>query len=593
MILDREIYLKGNSRNIKYYTDLGYEVRVNEMFLVKVEHLTKSSTAEIKCECDSCGEIKAIQWGVLVRYIGKEMNRKYYCKKCSTIKRLETNNARYGGNSPTSSPEIIKKIKKTNLERYGVDCTLHSEQSKIAVKKTWNDRYGTDSPLKNDAIRKKISKTNIERYGTEIPLKNAEVYETLKKTNMERYGVDNLFKSEDIQKSISKKMFDKWGMHYTQTEDFKNKSKKTNTERYGAENYANSLDYLKMLLAKKKHKYDNILFLDYSREEKKYSILCKECNEKFNINSDLLASRIANESSVCLKCNPIGDKYVSNAENMISEFLEEKNVQLIRTDMKSISPYHLDIVIEKNKMAIEFNGIYWHSDKFKDKYYHINKYNKCSDADLSLIQIWEDDWNNKRDIVKSILLNKIGMSDQKVYARKCHIKEVHHKEKDSFLEENHIQGKTTSSINLGLYHNNSLISLMTFGKRRTNGKSEFELIRFCNKLNTVVVGAASRLFNFFVKNYEFDKIISYSDNSYSNGDIYKKLNFHYSGTSINYYWCDGKNKYHRFNFNKKRLVAQGFDASKTEDQIMRERGFSKIWGAGNKKWIYTNEPQIG
>jgi late competence protein required for DNA uptake (superfamily II DNA/RNA helicase) len=120
MILDREIYLKGNSKNIKYYIDLGYDVHVNEMFLVKIEHLTKGSTAKVRCECDNCGEIKTMQWGVLIRYVGTEANSKYYCKKCSIIKRLETNNLRYGGNSPTSSPDIIKKIKKTNIERYGV-----------------------------------------------------------------------------------------------------------------------------------------------------------------------------------------------------------------------------------------------------------------------------------------------------------------------------------------------------------------------------------------------------------------------------------------------------------------------------------------
>lgn len=587
MILDKEVYLKGNSRNIKHYSDLGYDVRANVLFLVKVEHLTHGSTAEVKCQCDTCGVVKNIAWGTLYKYIKGDVNSKYYCLDCCTIKRIETNLERYGGKSPTSSPDIIKKIQETNIERYGVVCSLSNKEINDKTKQTWIDKYGVDSPSKSDVVKDKIKDTNIKRYGVSSPLQNKEIHDKVSNTNLERYGVKNVFEIDDIKEKIKDQMFDKWGMYYTQTDDFKDKSKKTIIERYGVDKYVDSIPYINSLLENKKYKYTNINFIDYSREERKYSIICNDCNSSFLINSDLLNSRVNSDAPICLICNPIGDKYTSSGENRLAEFIVDNGIDIQKTNMKLIHPYHLDIYIESKNIAIEFNGIYWHCDKFKDKNYHLNKYNRCIEKNTTLFQIWEDDWNNRKDIVKSMLLNKLGLIDNKIYARKCVIKIVKSSDKDEFLNNNHIQGKTTSSINLGLYYNDELVSLMTFGKRRTNNKSEFELIRFCNKLNTSIVGGASKLFKYFINNYEYDNIISYSDNSYSNGDIYNLLNFKYVSTSINYYWCDGKNKYHRFNFNKKRLVKQGFDPNKTEDQIMRERSFVKIWGAGNKKWIYT------
>lgn len=587
MILDNEVYLKGNSKNIKYYTNLGYNVIINELFLVKIEDLTSGSTALISCKCDICGNVKKIQWGVLFKYLNNDIKSKYYCKICCRIKRLETNNNKYGGNSPTSSKEIIDKIKKTNLERYGTTCSLHNKNIKEKTKKTCNDKYGFDNPSKSEIIKNKITESTLNKFGVKYPLQNDEIYNKLINTNLDRIGVKNQFQSDYIKQLIYQKMFDKWGMYYTQTDDFKKKSKKTNINKYGCENFTNSIKWIELILNNKKIKYDNIIFLNYDKDKSKYLIHCKNCGSDFLINNDLLYTRTKNESNICIKCNPIGDKYISNGENKISEFIEGNGFTVEKTNVKLIKPHHLDILIKEKNIAIEFNGIYWHSDKFKDKNYHLNKYNKCCENNIFLYQIWEDDWNNRKDIVKSMILNKLGININKIYARKCIIKLVDYKDKDNFLNENHIQGKTTSSVNIGLYYNNELVSLMTFGRRKTNNKSEFELIRFCNKLNTTVVGGASKIFNYFIKNYEFNEIISYSDNSYSNGDIYKTLNFKYAGTSINYYWSDGKNRFNRFNFNKKRLVKQGFDKNKTELEIMRDRGFNRIWGAGNKKWIFS------
>ena len=271
----------------------------------------------------------------------------------------------------------------------------------------------------------------------------------------------------------------------------------------------------------------------------------------------------------------------------IFNFLKEFDENIISGSRNLIGGKEIDIYLPKFKLGIEFNGLYWHSDNFKKKDYHYKKTKSCQENDISLIHIWEDDWINKKDIVKSIILNRIGLIKKKIYARKCIIKEITNKESNIFLEKNHIQGKCNANKCIALFYENKIVSLMTFGKRRINSKLNLELIRFCNLLNTNVIGGASKLFNFFIKNNTFDKITSYSDQSIFNGNLYEKLGFSNDGeTSLNYYWTDLKRRYHRFNFNKRKLISMGYDKNLTENKIMKSIGYYKIWSCGQIRWVY-------
>lgn len=589
MIIDKVVLIKGNSKNLKYYRSLGYIIEVGDTIYINVEHLSKGSTFKVNCTCDKCGVLKQIAWGTLYKYINGNINNNYFCSSCNSDKRIKTNNIKYGGNSPTCHPSVISKIKKTNLDRWGNECTLQSDILKPIVRDIFVEKYGVDNPLKSIKIQNKCKSTLIERYEVTSPLKSKQVYENLKKTNLGKYGVENVFSNDDIKKKIIKDQFNKFGMFYTQTEEMKLKSVITSNKNWGSNNYSNSIGYIKTILSKQKIKYSHINFLSYKSDIKEYEINCDKCNNNYCVNNQLIYSRLKYNIELCTICNTIGTSYISSGENNIYEFLTEYEISTKKQNRNIIAPYHIDLIVEDKKIAIEYNGIWWHNDLHKEKSYHKMKYDKCNEVGFQLIQIWEDDWKYKSDIVKSILLNKLGKSYINIFARKCHIKIVNNKDKDLFLEENHLQGKCSSSINIGLFNENSLVSLMTFGKRNTNGSSEFELIRFSNKINHSIVGGASKLFNYFLKTYNFTNIISYSDNSISNGNLYKKLGFEYISTSINYYWCDGDIKYHRFNFNKKKLVKQGFDSNKTEIDIMRENGFNRIWGAGNKKWIFRNK----
>jgi hypothetical protein len=163
------------------------------------------------------------------------------------------------------------------------------------------------------------------------------------------------------------------------------------------------------------------------------------------------------------------------------------------------------------------------------------------------------------------------------------------------LDENHIQGKVGSSINVGLYYNNVLVSIMTFGKKRkslgnkTIINDEYELIRFCNKLNTSIIGGASKLLNYFIKTYNPNEIVSYADRRWSKGDLYQKLGFkRIKNTNPNYFYIINKKRKNRFEFRKDLLIKEGFDANKTESQIMDERGILHIYDSGSILFIFRN-----
>jgi hypothetical protein len=151
----------------------------------------------------------------------------------------------------------------------------------------------------------------------------------------------------------------------------------------------------------------------------------------------------------------------------------------------------IDIYLPELKLGFEFNGLYWHSNKFKEKNYHLNKTDWFKEKGIRIIHIWEDDWILRREIVESQIKNSIGLNTNRIFARKCYIKEVDVKIARKFLNENHIQGFVNSSNKLGLYYNEDLVSIMTFDNNEGRKKMElfgYNLNRFCNKKGINVIG---------------------------------------------------------------------------------------------------------
>lgn len=285
----------------------------------------------------------------------------------------------------------------------------------------------------------------------------------------------------------------------------------------------------------------------------------------------------------CTKCNST----LSKGQYDLQVFIKSLAVEFIENNRKILDGKELDIYIPSHNIAIEYNGLYWHSELYVDSNYHLNKTEICESKGIKLIHIFEDEWVYKQEIVKSRIKNLLGITSNKIYTRKCEVREVKTKDKTKFLEENHIQGATKTTHNLGLYYNNELVSLMCFGNRPFLNNYEFELIRFCNKLDMIVVGGASKLLKYFIKNYNPKEIISYADRRWSTGDLYDKLGFKFSHNSKpNWFILENNYRHHRLKYQKHKLVGQGYDKNKTSHKICLENKLYRIYDCGHKTYFY-------
>ena len=383
-----------------------------------------------------------------------------------------------------------------------------------------------------------------------------------------------------------------YGVHNVRSSNLiKSKIKQTKLIRYGNENYNNSPEYdfkkyFKHTLKKRiQNKYiplfksDEFVGCHYTNE---YNWECVKCNNTFidNVYNGKLPR--------CPKCYP---KTISSFELELQEFFKNETLETSNRDI--IKPLELDLYLPKYNLAIEFNGNYWHSEKYdKDRNYHLNKTNLCKDKNIQLIHIFEDEWLNKKRVCKNRLKNLIGQS-KSIGARKCKIREISSTLKNKFLEKYHIQGKDNSSIKLGLFYKNRLVSVMTFGKRRFDKKAGYELYRFCNIGSFNILGGASKLFKHFIKNYKPSSVITYADKRWSkSGGLYKNLGFtQLKDTQPGYFYTKGMIREGRQKYMKHKLenLLENFDETLTEKENMENNNFYRIWDCGNFKFEWSKK----
>ena len=307
-----------------------------------------------------------------------------------------------------------------------------------------------------------------------------------------------------------------------------------------------------------------------------------------------------NNGRRCPRCSKSGP---SNGEIQLVNFIQKiiPSEEIITNSRKIIKPYELDIYIKSKKIAIEFNGLYFHSDKRVDKNYHLNKLNLCKEKGIRLIQIFEDEWVHKKSIVKSKIRHILGLNRDlsKIYARKCYIKEISIEKKNKFLDKYHIQGKDTSNIKLGLFtvinSKRKLVAVMTFTKPRicmgnkSKDKSNiYELSRFATKRKFNIIGGFSKLLSYFKKNYKFKEIITYADLRYSsfNNNLYEVNGFKLSHQNRpNYWYCNVSRhtRHHRYGFRKselKKKFPEIYSDNLTEFEIMDKTGIYRVYDCG-------------
>lgn len=443
----------------------------------------------------------------------------------------------------------LQKRRQTVLRKYGVDNVSKSEEVKSKIKKSLNDKYGVDNPAKLPQAQKALAE--YRKSQDAIKLANAKREET----NLQKFGSKYFTQSVD---SHLLQGFDQ--VHADRVASF----------------YKNCESFVK--------------------ENFDHKPTVKELSEFLRTSWPINELRIELQSKNLVRYN---------ASSMEQEVLAEiKNlgakVEVVRNDRTQIAPLELDFYFPTYNFAIECNPTATHNSSFGiydcqplSSSYHQTKTEMCEKAGIFLLHIFGYQWDYERPQVLSIIRNKLGKNEYRVFARKCEVVDVDSVKAREFLSENHLQGYATSSVRLGLEFEGSLVSLMTFTKRK-NSSCNWELTRFCSKQETNVTGGASKLFSSFVKTYKPEQVVTYSNRAYASGNLYDTLGFKQKSKSKpDYVWVDRKtNKaYNRISAQKKNLKKllhdDSIDLSKTEKQIMEEHNFAQVFGSGTVTWVWS------
>lgn len=532
-------------------------------------------------------------------------SRQKYCigphyKNCGICGKQFEINLKVGYGDTCSMACRTKKISRTNREKYGADCVFQSKEIKDKIKETNLSMYGVDHYAKTAEYREKYTKTCMERFGTKTPLENAEIQAKQRKTNVDKYGGASPMQNEKVKQKAKDTCLSKFGTEYAMQNHCI--SEKTRQARIAL--FASTLpeDKQAAYLAFKANPKAYIDSLGY--KPTMYELYNQLGYADMSVVSDELIRYGLTDS--------VEHRY-SVMELDVRDFLLSicPDINIIMRDREVIKPKELDLYLPDFNIGIECNPTITHNststlstmldghDPMPEEY-HKQKSDLCRQQGVFLFHIFGYEWANKRSVVKSMLANLLGVTARKVYARDTYVDVVSYKEATAFLNANHRQGYMTSKIRLGLRvkDTDELVSLMTFNKprkgigKKSNDVLEWELGRFCNALNTNVVGGASKLFKYFTTHYEYSKIVSFSDVAHTKGKLYDILGFTaVSESSPGYVWVNlftdmyltrtacQKNNLRKL-FNDSTIDIE----NKTEAMIMAEHGFVQVFDCGVIRW---------
>ncbi len=439
-------------------------------------------------------------------------------------------------------------------------CALKDPIIKNKQKQTMVDRYGVENVGFSKEIQQKRINTLQDRYGVSVPILNTDIKQKIQDTLLDRYQVSNISNIPGVTR----------------------KRTNTNMLRYGAPTYAQSLvnPSSMSLLSDREWLQDQLK--DFTLSEIALSLEVSVFLVRKHVYM-LDLQQLVNQSQG------------SSEQRELARFFDDHQVDVIINDRQIIYPRELDFYLPQHNLAIEFDGIYFHSElSNKNKRYHISKTLACNNKNIQLIHIWSTEWHDRKHIVLSRLKHAVGKGDT-IHARKCKIIQLSSEHERQFFDDNHIQGYTPSNHCYALDYNGVIVAAMSFIKPRMSSKYEWELVRCCNILDHSVVGGASKLFQYFIQTHTPNSIVSYGDVRWSNGRLYQQLGFNYSHTSSpNYYYFkrngDTNKLMARINFQKHKLSTKltTFDPLLTEWENMVNNGYDRIWDCGNSVWNWTN-----
>jgi len=494
---------------------------------------------------------------------------KGFSKFCSIIcsrknvisknKRIETNLKKYGVENPKQNQHIIEKTRTNNILKYGVENTSQLPEVKSKISKSLKDRYANSYA---DIINKREN-TFVDRYGMHPNLtenvKSKKIENTIKK-----YGVEHTVQLESTKLKSKETLKSKYGVdHYSKTELGKSLLTLRNQEisRISNENFLKSLDGAdtSILTREEISKLTGLSFSATCVKIRELGIIVKEINQ---------------------------DK-ISSIEKEVVNYISNLGItNILLNDRNILNGKELDIFLPDRGLALEIDGIYWHSEKFgKDKNYHLHKTNECNKSHIQLLHIFDTEWSDpiKQQIWKGMIKSRLGLN-QKIHARKCVLKSVNINDSRDFCNINHLQGYHGGTIRLGLYFNDILTQLIIVGKSRYNKKYDLELIRAATLHGYTIVGGLSKLLSKIS-----GTMISYADRRYSNGAGYKSIGFRELPSSPpNYFYVVNGILESRLKYQKHKLknLIEIVDSSKSESYNMMINDYYRIWDCGNL--VFTN-----
>ena len=352
------------------------------------------------------------------------------------------------------------------------------------------------------------------------------------------------------------------------------------------ENYSsNTEDFIEKSKILHGDTYDYSL-VDYVNNSTQVEIKCEEHGSFLQSPRDHLRGHGCHTCGLLKARHFLGtSKLEEDFVNFIKSFYSGKVVTSVRD---KIPPMKLDIFLPEFNLGIEINGSYWHSEKFKDRNYHLRKYNLCKDKGIRLISIWEWEILKNKDKIENFIKNLI-LEKKKLFARKLQIKEVSVLEQREFLDINHLQDYVPCTHALGLYtKEDELIQLMTLRIKSKKDKL-YEIGRLATKTGFTVIGGTKRLFKHLLSLVDFETIISYNNMDKFTGDTYESLGMSFESVSIPYGWIGNLEYLPRYATQKSKLVKQGYDKNLSESEIMRSEGFEKIYLTGVSKFVLKRE----
>lgn len=464
--------------------------------------------------------------------------------------------------APTISPEVALKLAaRTKLANSKRDYSRVGEKISATKKQKYKDgelhAWNKGIPL-SDEQKQKISianKGNVTRAGAKLPQETKDlISESLKKRSM----LPEMVAQREVRAlSLESSRIAHNARKFNQ---FNENVKQSNLELISID-YLNRSVVLKCLVCKSEF------------ERTKQAVEPSKCSK-----------------TVCRTCHPPATTSIGQLE--VLDFIRSLGISTVSEDRSILGGKEIDILIPEKKIGIEYNGLYWHSElNYGEPKHLLWKQQFAHNKGIRLVHIFEDEWLNKSDIVKSRIRHLLGTQSNTVYARKCEIKIISSAEKNSFLDQNHLQGRDVSKICYGLFFKNELVSVMTFkpGSFIKGHRDGWELNRFASKLNIRVIGGASKLFKRFLIEHSPDQVVSFADRRWNLGGLYEKLGFKFSHCSSPSYWYLEKysKRYHRGKFMKHTLIKSEDDNQKTEWELMQSRGFDRIWDCGTVVYKYT------